>query len=60
MLTVKVGLAEFESDLIRTRTGEGRAQWGSKNGTFLADHFAVGRPVGGLIQFQRRRSFRLQ
>ncbi len=26
MLTVLGGLAEFERDLIRTRTGEGRAQ----------------------------------
>ena len=27
MLTVLGGLAEFERDLIRTRTGEGRAPW---------------------------------
>jgi hypothetical protein len=30
MLTVKVGVAEFERDLIRTRTGEGCARHGER------------------------------
>jgi hypothetical protein len=30
MLTVKVGLAEFERDPTRTRTGEGRARRGER------------------------------
>jgi DNA invertase Pin-like site-specific DNA recombinase len=37
MLTALAGLAEFERDLIRARTGEGRGAW-AENGPTVQTH----------------------
>jgi hypothetical protein len=48
MLTVLGGLAEFERELIRARTGEGRGSAGTSSDRYADAHVACGGPCAAL------------